>query len=78
MFIISVVFAFVAGYDVTYIDDRSVIDCVNRYREGSNEYHFIIKVPKGISLSDVIIGFTDDSGGTVQMYGNTIEIYNRQ
>lgn len=60
--------------NITYIEDHSIIDCPNRYIMNDGNFNFTIKVPKGIDLSKVIIGFTANYDG-VQMYGNTLDAY---
>lgn len=65
MIIMAVVPAFAAAPDVTYVENHNVIDCTNRYREGTSEYHFTIKLPKGISFSDVWMSITSDYNGSV-------------
>ncbi len=64
MVVLSVTPAFAATREEA-IEDHSVVDCVNRYREGSNEYHFTIKVPAGTSIHTVSIEYTKDYNGTI-------------
>lgn len=64
MIIMSVIPAF-ADDRSDYIEDHSVVDCVNRYREGANEYHFTVKVPAGTSIHAVSIEMTKDYNGTI-------------
>lgn len=65
MIIMAVVPAFAAAPDVTYTENHNVIDCSNRYKEGTSEFHFTIKVPKGISFSNVWMSITTDYNGSV-------------
>lgn len=47
-----------------YVEDHSVIDCTNRYRDGENIFHFTLKLPRDTDLLDVIIEITRDYSGT--------------
>ena len=48
-----------------YIENHTVIDCTNRYRDGENLFRFTIKTPRDTDLHDVIIEITRDYRGTV-------------
>lgn len=48
-----------------YIENHTVIDCTNRYRDGENLFRFTIKTPRDTDLQDVIIEITRDYRGTV-------------
>ncbi len=61
MVIMSVVLAFAATNDVTYIEDHSVVDCTHYYKQNGN-YYFQIKCPKG-QLDKISLGFFNGSGG---------------
>ena len=62
MIIMAVVPAFA---NTVYVENHNVIDCTNRYKEGNSEFHFTIKIPKELSLSDVTIAITKNSSGDI-------------
>lgn len=70
----AIIPTFAASNDIVYVEDHSIIDCTNRYKMYDGNFNFTIKVPKGINLNKVIIGFTANCDG-VQMYGNTMDAY---
>ena len=74
MLIMSVVPAFAYSHE-EYIEDHSVVDCTNRYRNGANEYHFTVKVPTGTSIHAVSIELTKDYNGTVD-YSTSLAVFN--
>lgn len=47
-----------------YVEDHSVIDCTNRYRDCENIFHFTLKIPHETDLRDVIVEITRDYSGT--------------
>ena len=47
-----------------YVEDHSVIDCTNRYRDGESVFHFTVKIPRDTDLRDVIVEITRDYSGT--------------
>ena len=54
MIIMSVVPAFAATNDVTYVENHSKVDCANYYIDGAN-YRFLVKIPKGTPLSAITV-----------------------
>lgn len=55
MVVMSVVPAFAATNDVTYIENHSKVDCANYYLDNMYYYKFLIKVPNGTPLDCVTI-----------------------
>ena len=48
----------------SYIENHSVIDCVNRYRMDDGRYNFTVKIPEDVNIKDVIIELTKDYSGS--------------
>lgn len=55
----------VSASNATYVEDHSKIDCTNRYKMNDGRYNFTLKIPKGVSFSDVTIKLTRNSEGTL-------------
>ncbi|MDE7390024.1 MAG: hypothetical protein K2M82_03690 [Lachnospiraceae bacterium] len=63
MLVMSVVPAFAATSDVTYVENHSVIDCTNRYKNNYGICYFTIKLPKNVPLIYCYLSFTRDYKG---------------
>lgn len=72
MIIMSVVPAFAATNDVTYIENHSVIDCTNRYKNDYGMFYFTIKLPKNVPLFYCYLSFTKDCKGNDSTAKTTI------
>ena len=71
MVVLSVTPAFASVNDTTYIEDHSVIDCVNRYKDNDGTFVFTIKLPKGRDIIYTSLAITRSSDGDV-VYSTTI------
>ncbi len=50
--------------DVTYIENHSVIDCTNRYKNNYGSFYFTIKLPKDVPLIYCYLAYTKDYTGS--------------
>lgn len=63
MVIMSVVPAFAASPDYTYIEDHSVVDCIHRYKGNDGYFYFVIKLPKDSRIINTSLAITKNSDG---------------
>ena len=72
MVILSITPAFAVSNDSTYIENHSVIDCTNRYKNSYGSFYFTIKLPKDVPLIYCYLSFTKDYKGNDSTAKSTV------